>query len=170
MFQLFDVVVETEDISDEQQARICKCLAKVDKVTNCFYTASSYFLILALVTEIEMLFMMIDDFLVEQSRLQSMFYFEQFWKTITRRIILEIHLSYLESFCFSSMRQLMISCSTFSLLSGNIFCSIMHNSYIFAWWLQCLVDGADEYLQLLDVASNVIRAVCNMPEEFQYDC
>ncbi|XP_024040682.1 replication factor C subunit 4 isoform X2 [Citrus clementina] len=63
--QLFDVVVETEDISDEQQARICKCLAKVDK---------------------------------------------------------------------------------------------------------CLVDGADEYLQLLDVASNVIRAVCNMPEEFQYDC
>ncbi|KAH9757118.1 Replication factor C subunit 4 [Citrus sinensis] len=63
--QLFDVVVETEDISDEQKARICKCLAEVDK---------------------------------------------------------------------------------------------------------CLVDGADEYLQLLDVASNVIRAVCNMPEEFQYDC
>lgn len=72
------MVVETEDISDEQQARICKCLAKVDKVTNCFYTASSYFLRLALVTEIEMLFMMMDDFLVEQSRLRSMFYFEQF--------------------------------------------------------------------------------------------
>lgn len=63
--QLFDVVVEAEDISDEQKARICKCLAEVDKY---------------------------------------------------------------------------------------------------------LVDGADEYLQLLDVASNVIRAVCNMPEEFQYDC
>ncbi|KAJ4700729.1 Replication factor C subunit [Melia azedarach] len=32
-----------------------------------------------------------------------------------------------------------------------------------------LVDGADEYLQLLDVTSNVMRALCNMPEEFQYD-
>lgn len=35
--------------------------------------------------------------------------------------------------------------------------------------LQRLVDGADEYLQLLDVTSNVMRALCNMPEEFQYD-
>ncbi|CAB4297384.1 unnamed protein product [Prunus armeniaca] len=29
-----------------------------------------------------------------------------------------------------------------------------------------LVDGADEYLQLLDVASSVMRAMCNMPEDF----
>jgi replication factor C subunit 2/4 len=29
---------------------------------------------------------------------------------------------------------------------------------------QCLVDGADEYLQLLDVASETIRALFNMPQ------
>ncbi|KAH7524538.1 hypothetical protein FEM48_Zijuj06G0130100 [Ziziphus jujuba var. spinosa] len=34
---------------------------------------------------------------------------------------------------------------------------------------KCLVDGADEYLQLLDVASNTMRALCNMPQEFSYD-
>lgn len=32
--------------------------------------------------------------------------------------------------------------------------------------MQCLVDGADEYLQLLDVASSMMRAVCNMQEDF----
>ncbi|CAK9168733.1 unnamed protein product [Ilex paraguariensis] len=32
-----------------------------------------------------------------------------------------------------------------------------------------LVDGADEYLQLLDVASNTMRALCNMPEELSYE-
>ncbi|KAI4307241.1 hypothetical protein L6164_030448 [Bauhinia variegata] len=32
-----------------------------------------------------------------------------------------------------------------------------------------LVDGADEYLQLLDVASCTMRALCNMPEEFSYE-
>ncbi|KAK2969432.1 hypothetical protein RJ640_011802, partial [Escallonia rubra] len=32
-----------------------------------------------------------------------------------------------------------------------------------------LVDGADEYLQLLDVASNTMRALCNMPEEFSFE-
>lgn len=26
---------------------------------------------------------------------------------------------------------------------------------------QCLVDGADEYLQLLDVASHTMQALCN---------
>ncbi|KAK6938372.1 ATPase, AAA-type, core [Dillenia turbinata] len=31
---------------------------------------------------------------------------------------------------------------------------------------KCLVDGADEYLQLLDVASNTMRALCNMAEEY----
>lgn len=36
--------------------------------------------------------------------------------------------------------------------------------------LQYLVDGADEYLQLLDVASNTMRALCNMPQEFSYNC
>ena len=35
--------------------------------------------------------------------------------------------------------------------------------------LQCLIDGADEYLQLLDVASNTMRALCNMPQERSYD-
>ncbi|KAJ0086043.1 hypothetical protein Patl1_08305 [Pistacia atlantica] len=34
---------------------------------------------------------------------------------------------------------------------------------------KCLVDGADEYLQLLNVTSHVMRALCNMPEEFHYD-
>ncbi|XP_015575363.1 replication factor C subunit 2 isoform X1 [Ricinus communis] len=34
---------------------------------------------------------------------------------------------------------------------------------------KCLVDGADEYLQLLDVASNTMRALCNMPQEFPYE-
>ncbi|KAL3504243.1 hypothetical protein ACH5RR_034084 [Cinchona calisaya] len=34
---------------------------------------------------------------------------------------------------------------------------------------KCLVDGADEYLQLLDVASNTIRALCNLPQEFSYE-
>lgn len=44
------------------------------------------------------------------------------------------------------------------------------NSYIYALVdLQCLVDGADEYLQLLDVASNTMRALCNMPQEFSYE-
>ncbi|XP_059631782.1 replication factor C subunit 2 isoform X2 [Cornus florida] len=32
-----------------------------------------------------------------------------------------------------------------------------------------LVDGADEYLQLLDVASNTMRALCNLPEEFSIE-
>ncbi|KAJ6352704.1 hypothetical protein OIU76_001852 [Salix suchowensis] len=34
---------------------------------------------------------------------------------------------------------------------------------------KCLVDGADEYLQLLDVVSNTMRALCNMPQDFSYD-
>ncbi|KAJ4965177.1 hypothetical protein NE237_017026 [Protea cynaroides] len=34
---------------------------------------------------------------------------------------------------------------------------------------KCLVDGADEYLQLMGVASNTMRALCNMPEEFSYE-
>ncbi|CAK7346932.1 unnamed protein product [Dovyalis caffra] len=34
---------------------------------------------------------------------------------------------------------------------------------------KCLIDGADEYLQLLDVSSNTMRALCNMPQEFSYD-
>ncbi|XP_058097450.1 replication factor C subunit 2 isoform X1 [Magnolia sinica] len=29
---------------------------------------------------------------------------------------------------------------------------------------KCLIDGADEYLQLLDVASNTMRALCNQPQ------
>ncbi|XP_052203427.1 replication factor C subunit 2 [Diospyros lotus] len=33
---------------------------------------------------------------------------------------------------------------------------------------KCLVDGADEYLQLLDVASQTMRVLCNMPLEFSY--
>ncbi|MBA0747396.1 hypothetical protein Gogos_004310 [Gossypium gossypioides] len=32
-----------------------------------------------------------------------------------------------------------------------------------------LVDGADEYLQLLDAASNTMRALCNMPQEFSFE-
>lgn len=32
--------------------------------------------------------------------------------------------------------------------------------------LQRLVDGGDEYLQLLDVASSAMRAICNMQEDF----
>ncbi|KAF8411744.1 hypothetical protein HHK36_004302 [Tetracentron sinense] len=30
---------------------------------------------------------------------------------------------------------------------------------------KCLVDGADEYLQLMNVASNTMRALCNMPQD-----
>ncbi|KAK9110235.1 hypothetical protein Sjap_018295 [Stephania japonica] len=33
---------------------------------------------------------------------------------------------------------------------------------------KCLVDGADEYLQLMDVSGNTMRALCNMPQEFSY--
>lgn len=33
-FQLFEVVVKADDISDEQKARICKSLATADKVTS----------------------------------------------------------------------------------------------------------------------------------------
>lgn len=44
-----------------------------------------------------------------------------------------------------------------------------HNFYCCFVVLQCLVDGADEYLQLLDVASNAMRALCNMPEEFPHE-
>ncbi|XP_017984354.1 PREDICTED: replication factor C subunit 2-like [Theobroma cacao] len=32
-----------------------------------------------------------------------------------------------------------------------------------------LGDGADEYLQLLDVASNTMRALCNMRQEFCFE-
>lgn len=32
-FQLFDMVVEADDISDEQKARICKKLGETDKVS-----------------------------------------------------------------------------------------------------------------------------------------
>lgn len=34
---------------------------------------------------------------------------------------------------------------------------------------KCLIDGADEYLQLLDVASNTMRALCNMSQELRFD-
>ncbi|XP_020213520.1 replication factor C subunit 2 isoform X1 [Cajanus cajan] len=34
---------------------------------------------------------------------------------------------------------------------------------------KCLVDGADEYLQLLDVVSNAMKAFSNMPEGFAYE-
>ncbi|KAE8728336.1 Replication factor C subunit 2 [Hibiscus syriacus] len=34
---------------------------------------------------------------------------------------------------------------------------------------KCLVDCADEYLQLLDVASNTMRALHNMPQEFSFE-
>ncbi|XAR62831.1 hypothetical protein NMG60_11017727 [Bertholletia excelsa] len=34
---------------------------------------------------------------------------------------------------------------------------------------KCLVDGADEYLQLLDVASITMRVLCNMPLEYSYE-
>ncbi|GBG65194.1 hypothetical protein CBR_g49986 [Chara braunii] len=33
---------------------------------------------------------------------------------------------------------------------------------------KCLIDGADEFLQLLDVASCTMRALCNMPQECTY--
>lgn len=33
---------------------------------------------------------------------------------------------------------------------------------------KCLIDGADEYLQLLDVASNAMRSLCNMTQECCY--
>ena len=45
----------------------------------------------------------------------------------------------------------------------------MHISYLLLVGLQCLVDGADEYLQLLDVTGNTMRALCDMPENFSYD-
>ncbi|KAH1245386.1 Replication factor C subunit 2 [Glycine soja] len=35
---------------------------------------------------------------------------------------------------------------------------------------KCLVDGADEYLQLLDVVSNTIKAFNSLPEAFAYEC
>ncbi|KAH0464803.1 hypothetical protein IEQ34_004906 [Dendrobium chrysotoxum] len=34
---------------------------------------------------------------------------------------------------------------------------------------KCLVDGADEYLQLMDVASHLMRALFDMPQEMQFD-
>ncbi|CDP10965.1 unnamed protein product [Coffea canephora] len=34
---------------------------------------------------------------------------------------------------------------------------------------KCLVDGADEYLQLLDVASKTMQALCNLPQELSYE-
>ena len=42
-------------------------------------------------------------------------------------------------------------------------------TFVSFFHMQCLVDGADEYLQLLDVASNTTRALCNMPQEFSYE-
>lgn len=33
---------------------------------------------------------------------------------------------------------------------------------------QCLIDGADEYLQLMDVASNTMRSLCNQTQECTY--
>ncbi|XP_008781582.1 replication factor C subunit 2 [Phoenix dactylifera] len=33
---------------------------------------------------------------------------------------------------------------------------------------KCLIDGADEYLQLMDVACHAMRALCNMPEELHF--
>ncbi|XP_073059421.1 replication factor C subunit 2 isoform X1 [Primulina eburnea] len=33
---------------------------------------------------------------------------------------------------------------------------------------KCLADGAEEYFQLLDVASNIMRAIRNMPQEFSF--
>ncbi|KAJ9568484.1 hypothetical protein OSB04_004450 [Centaurea solstitialis] len=34
---------------------------------------------------------------------------------------------------------------------------------------KCLVDGADEYLQLLDACSSMMKAFCNMPEGYSND-
>jgi replication factor C subunit 2/4 len=33
---------------------------------------------------------------------------------------------------------------------------------------KCLIDGADEYLQLIDVASNTMRALSNVTQECTY--
>jgi len=33
---------------------------------------------------------------------------------------------------------------------------------------KCLIDGADEYLQLMDVASNTMRSLCNQTQECTY--
>ena len=32
-------------------------------------------------------------------------------------------------------------------------------------YMQCLIDGADESLQLLDVASSTMRALCNLTQD-----
>ncbi|MCO5610125.1 hypothetical protein L7F22_064360 [Adiantum nelumboides] len=34
---------------------------------------------------------------------------------------------------------------------------------------KCLIDGADEYLQMLDVASGTMRSFCNMPQESSFE-
>lgn len=41
-------------------------------------------------------------------------------------------------------------------------------SYNLVLIYQCLIDGADEYLQLMDVASNTMRALCNQTQECTY--
>lgn len=93
VFQMYDVVVESDDIPDDQKARICKKIGETDKVI----------------------------------RLVLMF----------------------PSYIFPS-------------------CVLTSLSLSLLWRIQCLVDGADEYLQLLDVASNIMRALNNMPQEFPF--
>jgi len=49
-------------------------------------------------------------------------------------------------------------------LPNDVSITFSHFFSPFVGSLQCLVDGADEYLQLLDVASETIRALFNMPQ------
>lgn len=49
---------------------------------------------------------------------------------------------------------------------GSTCFNLGKNRFSYIWHLQCLVDGADEYLQLLDVASNTMRAICDMMQEY----
>ena len=44
--------------------------------------------------------------------------------------------------------------------SGDLFIK-----YFGMHYMQCLIDGADEYLQLLDVASSTMRALCNLTQD-----
>ncbi|MFS7983639.1 putative DNA polymerase III, clamp loader complex, gamma/delta/delta subunit, replication factor C [Helianthus anomalus] len=106
--QLFDMVVESEDTSDEQKARICKKFGETDKVS---LEAASLFL----------------------------------WGRGKAVYILPS------------------SDPTFALLLVGF------TEYDDDDDDDCLVDGADEYLQLLAACSSMIKAYSNMPEVYSND-
>lgn len=151
LVQFLDMIVSADDIPDDQKARICKKLGETDKVCP------------TKITELQLYH--VRPFLVSHDLYSSK------WKP--RTFFIHTLVEKYEA-CYSRVACLFfyhvavlwncIHTCTITYSETSIVSVTLHFSpFPFRMIPQCLVDGADEYLQLLDVASETIRALFNMP-------